>query len=181
MDVFEAIKGRRSIRSFKIGEVKAEVIETILDAARWAPSWANSQCAYYVLIKDRNQLLKLAQTLPQTNPARGSFETCAFCIAVVAKHGLAGYKKGERVEKREWYMFDSALATQNICLAAHALGLGSVIVGLFDSQEADKILKVPQGYETVCLIPIGIPDKIPSTPSRKPLSELVFYESFSRG
>ncbi|MCX7703201.1 MAG: nitroreductase family protein [Planctomycetota bacterium] len=181
MDVFEAIKGRRSIRSFKEREVEDSIVEKILDAARWAPSWANSQCARYVVVRTKEILLKLGETLPPTNPARGVFAQCSFCIAVVAKHGLAGYKKGERVESRDWYMFDSALATQNICLAAYALGLGSVIVGLFDHKAASEVLKVPQGYETVCLIPIGEPDKSPAVPSRKPLSEIVSYESFSRG
>jgi len=178
MDLFEAIEGRRSVRRFKEGDVSEETVKRILNAARWAPSWANSQCAHYIIIRDRKRLEELAETLPERNPARGAFASCSFCIAVVAQHGLAGYKRGEKVEERDWYMFDTALATQNICLAAHAQGLGSVIVGLFDYKEANRILSVPEGYETVCLIPIGYPEKTPGAPSRKPLEELLHHETF---
>jgi len=178
MDLFEAIKGRRSVRRFKSGDVSDETMERILNAARWAPSWANSQCAHYIIIRDRERLEELAGTLPEKNPARRAFASCSFCIAVVAQHGLAGYKRGEKVEERDWYMFDTALATQNICLAAYAEGLGSVIVGLFDYKEANRILSIPEGYETVCLIPVGHPEKMPDAPSRKPLEELLHHETF---
>lgn len=179
MELVDAIKGRRSIRRFRGGNVEEEVIRRIVDAARWAPSWANSQCAHYILIRDRRRLEALSNTLPERNPARPSFSSCSFCIAVIAEHGRAGYKGGKRIEERDWYMFDTALAAQNICLTAYSEGLGSVIVGLFDHKAANRVLSVPEGYETVCLIPIGYPERIPDAPPRKPMSELLHYETFS--
>jgi len=75
-------------------------------------------------------------------------------------------------------MFDLGIATQNLCLTAHNLNLGTVIVGLFDHDKAKDILKVPEGYEVVALVPLGYPAKEASAPPRKEIAELVHYNTF---
>ncbi len=75
-------------------------------------------------------------------------------------------------------MFDLGLATQNLCLMAHDLGLGTVIVGLFDHDGAKQILNVPAGYELVVLIPMGYPAKTPSAPERREIEEFTHYDIF---
>jgi len=67
---------------------------------------------------------------------------------------------------------------ENLVLAAHALGLGTVHVGLFDAVKAGEILGVPEGYCVVELSPLGYPDGEAKTPPRKELSEIVFYDKF---
>ena len=75
-------------------------------------------------------------------------------------------------------MFDLGLATQNLCLAAHACGLGTVILGLFDHNQAKTILKVPEGCELVSLIPMGYPAKRPSAPKRRQIEEFAHFDYF---
>ena len=75
-------------------------------------------------------------------------------------------------------MFDLGLFTQTLCLAAHNLGLGTVIVGLFDHDKAKNIVKVPDGYELVVLIPLGYPAKISSAPKRREIGEFVHHNTF---
>ena len=75
-------------------------------------------------------------------------------------------------------MFDLGLATQNLCLMAHCLGLGTVIVGSFKHGEAKEILNVPAGYELVVLIPMGYSAKTPSTPKRREIKEFTHYNMF---
>jgi len=75
-------------------------------------------------------------------------------------------------------MFDIGIAAQNLCLRVHDLGLGSVIVGLFDHNKAKEVLGVPEGYEVVVMIPVGYPAKVPSAPKRKEISEFTHYEKF---
>jgi len=75
-------------------------------------------------------------------------------------------------------MFDIGLATQNLCLAAHHLNLGTVIVGLFDQDTAKEILQVPDGYEVVTLIPVGYPAKEGRAPDRREMSEFVHHDTF---
>ena len=75
-------------------------------------------------------------------------------------------------------MFDVALAMQNLVLAAHSIGLGTVHVGAFDAQEAAKLLGVPSGIVVVEMTPVGIPQKEGSPPPRKELSQLVYYDRY---
>jgi len=79
-----------------------------------------------------------------------------------------------------WFMFDVALAMQNLALAAHSLGLGTVHVGLFDAQKVATILGVPDGFCVVSITPVGYPDEKPSAKQRKGLSEIVFHDKFGK-
>jgi nitroreductase len=75
-------------------------------------------------------------------------------------------------------MFDTGLAMQNLCLAAHALGLGTVVVGRFDHNKVSEILGIPQNVEVVAMTPLGYPATEGSAPKRKEVSEFVFYEKY---
>ena len=137
MDVITAITGRRSIRKYKGDPVEDSDLEEVLEAARWAPSWANTQAWEIIIVKDPETKRKLADTLPAANPARSSFGEAPIVIVACARRGKAGYFKGNAVtDKGDWYMFDVALALQNLTLAAYARGLGTVLVGFFDANKA---------------------------------------------
>jgi nitroreductase len=187
MDVFEAIKNRRSIRRYKPDPVDDKAIETILEAGRWAPSWANTQCWRFMVIRDPDTKAKMANSLTKIrrpdkladNPATTACNTVPVIIAVCAKMGRAGYghgyDEGEAVtDKGDWFMFDTALAVQNMVLTAHSLGLGTVIIGAFDAPEVEKALGVPDGYRVVALFPVGVPDQEGKIPPRKELSEITY-------
>lgn len=73
-------------------------------------------------------------------------------------------------------MFDTALAVQNMVLAAHGLGLGTVIIGAFDAKMVEEILGIPEGYRVVTLLPLGVPAREGKAPPRKELSEIVVYD-----
>jgi nitroreductase len=131
-------------------------------------------------VRDAALKTALKETLSPNNPARDSFNVCPAVIAVLGKLATAGYKKGEATDDKQWHMYDCALATQNICLAAHALGLATVIVGFFDYAQAGEILQVPGEYQVVCLLPLGYPKRTPDPPKRKELSELAARDRFSQ-
>jgi nitroreductase len=78
-------------------------------------------------------------------------------------------------------MFDVALAMQNLALAAHSLGLGTVHVGLVDARKAAEILGLPDGVVFVEMSPLGYPAEEPKGPPRKELSEIVFQERYVPG
>jgi nitroreductase len=75
-------------------------------------------------------------------------------------------------------MFDTGIAAEHLALAAAAEGLGTVHVGLFDSEAADKLLVLPEDRTTVELIPLGYPESHPPRVERKPLKDFVFKESY---
>ena len=75
-------------------------------------------------------------------------------------------------------MFDCGVAMQNLCLAAHAEGMGTVIVGSFDAVKAAEVLQVPPGKAVVAFTPLGLPERIPAPPKRKALAEFVYHELY---
>lgn len=179
MDLLEAIKGRRSIRKYKPDPIPEEVLNKVLEAVKWSPSWANTQCWEVIAIKDPKVKFELATALSKGNPAFPSMTDAPLVIVLCGKRGVSGFKKGEATTvKGDWLMFDTGIAMQTLCLTAHSLGLGTVIVGNLDHQRVAEILGVPQNIEVVALTPLGYPAAEGSGPKRKESSEFIFYEKY---
>ncbi len=179
MDLMEAITGRRSIRKYKPDPVPEQVFRTLMEAVRWTPSWANTQCWEVIAVNDPRMKSELATTLPKGNPALSSMAEAPLILVLCGKKGISGFYKGQTsTVKGDWLMFDVGLAMQTLCLAAHALGLGTVVVGMFDHKKAEKILGVPGDVEVVAMTPLGYPATGGATPKRKDISEFVFFERY---
>jgi nitroreductase len=187
MDALEAIKKRRSIRKYKPDPVDDKTLEIVLDAARLAPSWSNSQCWRFIVVRDNITKSRLADTI-QPHPALGSnpsteaIRTAPVDIIACAKKGESGCFNGKAVtDKGEyWFMLDVGLAMENLVLAATAFGLGTVHIGLFDAHQVAEILGIPNHYYVVEMTPLGYPEKQPGPRPRKNLSEIVFHEKFGQ-
>lgn len=182
MDVIEAIITRRSIRQYKTNPISDKDLTTVLEAARWAPSWANTQCSRFIVVKDNQTKARLAETLTSSNPATAAMTQAPVVVVACAELKKSGCREGQVLTDKGdyWFMFDVALAMQNLMLAAHALGLGTVHVGLFDAAKAAEILNVPAGFAVVEMTPLGYPAAEGRTPRRKELSETVFSESWGK-
>jgi nitroreductase len=181
MELMEAIRSRRSVRKYTPDPVSDADVEAVLDAARWAPSWANTQCVRWIVVRDSEARMKLAGTLSSTNPANDAIRTVPVVFVACAETGRAGFKKGEEVtDKGDWYMYDVASAANSLTLAAHALGLGTVHVGLFDAVKAGEIVGVPDNVRVVELIPMGHPAEQPHGPGRKEPGEIVYRDRYGQ-
>ena len=114
------------------------------------------------------------------NPATNAILNAPLVIVACAQKKRSGHYRGEpSTDKGDgWLMFDTGLAMQNLVLAAHAVGLGTVHIGAFNAKKAEVILGVPEGYCVVEMTPLGYPDQEAKTSPRKELSEIVFYEKF---
>ena len=190
MDVMQAMRGRRSIRKYRSEPVTEETLSAILEAGRWAPSWANTQCWRLIVVRDSVTKLKLADLLKsvrvdEKNAASEAVRNAPVVIAACARRRLSGcYLSGDNkgapaTDKGEWwFMFDLGLAMQNITLAAHALGLGTVHVGMFDVGEVSRILGIPENIAVVELMPLGWPEEESPVRPRRDISEFVFYERY---
>ena len=179
-EFMDIVRGRRSIRKYEAREVPAEALNTILEAVRWAPSWANTQCWELVIVQDRAVKEQLQAALPpKGNPASGAMVQAPVVLALCGKLKSSGYYKDQVTTKfGDWFMFDLGIACQTICLTAHALGLGTVVVGLFDHERAKAVLQAPPGCELVAMIPLGFPAKISSAPNRREIGEFTHQNSF---
>lgn len=173
------IQGRRSIRRYQDKLIPEDHVHQILDAVRWSPSWANTQCWEVVVVKDPAVKENLKATLSPTNPALKSMTEAPVVIALCGKLKSSGYYKGQAATKLgDWFMFDLGIATQSLCLTAHSLGLGTVIVGMIDHDKAKRVLGVGEEYEVVALIPLGYPAKDSPAPKRREIKEFMHAETF---
>lgn len=180
MDVMDAIRGRRSVRAYESREVTNEQLAAVLEAVKWSPSWANTQCWEIVVVRDPAVKQRLQAALPpKGNPALAAVVQAPVVLALCGRLKRSGFYKGDAVTKfGDWFMFDLGIACQSICLAAHAQGLGTVVVGLFDHARAAAELNVPPDCELVALIPLGHPAKSPGAPGRREPAEFVHPERF---
>ena len=192
MEVMEAIRNRRSIRRYRPDPVSDEALATLLEAARLAPSWANTQCWRLVVVRDPTIKAQIAEATSSTTGGRENRSTQAvreapLVIVACAQKGLSGiYRGGERkgqaaTDKGDyWYMFDVALAMHNLTLAAPALGLGTVHVGMFDSAQVARLLKLPDDVAAIEIMPVGYPAESPQPRPRQPVEAFVFFDVYDR-
>ena len=144
------------------------------------------------MVRDKEAKSKLADILigvrpGKANPATEAVRSAPVIIAACGERGVSGLRKDESgqsvpaTDKGDgWLMFDVALAMQNMSLAAHALGLGTVHTGSLDAVEAARILGVPDNVVVVELMPLGWPDEEPAARPRKEINEFVFFEKYQR-
>jgi len=163
-DVFEAIKTRRSVRAFVQEEIPEAQVARIVTAGLQAPTAGNVQPWFFYVIRDGYLRKKLAESALQQ-----SFIAQAPVVIIVCadlERARAGYgRRGEQL----YCIQDTAAATQNMLLAAHALGLGACWVGAFSEELVADLLDLPSFHRPVAVVPVGRPAHRPRDPGRRPL------------
>jgi nitroreductase len=175
MDVFKAIKGRRSVRAFTDESVSEKEIMKIIDAARWAPSAGNIQPWEFIVVQDAKTKRGLVEAaLDQT-----FIQEAPIVIVACANPTRSRRRYGSRGASL-YCLQDTAAAIQNIHLAAYSLGLATCWVGAFQEAEVRRVLNLPDDLRPVAIIPVGHPAEKPARTLRRPLSEVVHREVFGR-
>jgi len=173
MDVFEAIKGRRSVRKYKRDVVPKELIEKMLDAARWAPSGGNIQPWKFIVISDKNLLELIRKVSP------GYLGETPLAILVCSDKEKA-YKTGGTLGRDYLTVADCSMAVENMLLAAYALGLGTCVVKSFARVAVKEFLGIPEGIEPELLVIVGYPAQTPTPPVRKRLEEIAYMNRYGQ-
>jgi len=184
MDLFDAIHTRRSIRRFLEKPVEEEKLQKIMEAARAAPSWANLQCWRFIVVKDvktRENISELTGmykgtefTTENNNPAKKGIPQAPILIVACADPLQSG-----NLWNQQYYLSDIGIAAQNIMLAARALDLGTVFIGVFHEEKIRELLEIPANLRVVGLFPLGYPLKEKKGgPPRKDMDEIVFQEKW---
>jgi len=173
LDVLEAIKTRRSIRAFTGENVSEEIVNKILDAARWAPSAGNLQPWEFVVVRDP----KVKRGLATAALHQMFIAEAPVVIVVCANENRSAWGYGSRGSTL-YCLQDTAAATENILLTAHSLGLGTCWVGAFNEEAARRVLDIPLGVRPVAIIPLGYPAEKPSPTPRRGFNEILHYEKY---
>ncbi len=158
MEALEAIFSRRSIRLYTPKPVSRTLIEEILKAAMSAPSAGGERPWHFIVITDR----AILDEIPQFHPYAGMLKQAHAAILVCGDPTLEKHKG--------YWVLDCAAATQNMLLAAHAKGLGSVWCGVYPTEDRvmnlRRLLGMPQHVVPFSLIPLGFPAEIKQAQDR---------------
>ena len=177
MELEQALTGRRSIRQYTDAPVTAEQIKEIVDLARFAPTWKNTQTARYHAVLDpavKEQIA--AEGTMQFSKNSSNIRSAAALVVLTTVDGVSGYDpdgtpttpKGDH-----WQSFDAGIACQTFCLAAYGKGLGTLIMGIFDEAKIAEILHIPAGERISALIAVGYPAVDPAAPKRRETGEIL--------
>lgn len=166
MELMEAIKKRRSIREYLDKPIPKQVLEKIVDAARFAPTARGLQPWEFVVVTEPVRLKELASL---TDHGKFISEARA-CIAVYC-------------QDTKYYLEDGCAATQNILLAATSFGIGSCWVAGDKKpycSQVNKLLNVPDSFKLVSLISLGYPrsEKEFKVIKKRSLEEVIHWERF---
>jgi nitroreductase len=164
--VLDAILNRRSVRQYTDDPVRQEDVETILEAARWAPSGLNNQPWRFVVVRDPEVKERVAA---QTR-YREIIRNAPVIIAIF----LENEESYDRVKDCQAI----GASVQNMWLAVHVMGLGGVWLGeiLKNKGKVSEILGTPGSYELMAVLAVGHPKHRGQSSRRRPLSDLVFKE-----
>lgn len=158
--VLDAIYNRASVRSFKKQEVERDIIEKLLTAGTLAPSSGNMQPWEFIVVTAKERKKELVHCTYFGYFSKGTnhqywiadagaiIVVCTNIKRTKARYGEPG---------ADWSPIDAAAATENILLAATALGLAGCWVGGFNKSKLKKLLKIPSYVKPIGMIPIGYP------------------------
>ncbi len=181
MDAVDLIKGRRSVRNFKDVKVSRDLIKEIVDLSRFAPSWTNAQIArYYVIDKDDmlewikdNALYGFKHNVDILSKATGAVVLCfeKGRSGNLEKYGIVDSYS----DFNTWEEFDSGIACQTFCLAAHSKGVGTCIFGVIDKQSLADFISLPDTQRISALIVYGYPDENKDAKARKAVDDILVF------
>lgn len=177
MELDDAIKGRRSIRKYLKKPVERDLIINLIEAANDAPSWKNSQTSRYYVINTENRRKEfIEKCLPSFN--QSNVKDAPVIIVSTVVTGISGFKDGNyQTHLKDGYQyFDNGLQIQNLCLKAYSLGLGTLIMGLYNEEETRNFLEIPDCEKITVVMSLGYPDINPKRPSRKDVSGLLKFD-----
>jgi nitroreductase len=174
MELTDAIYERRSIRRYKNAEITRDEILEIIKAGQMAPSWKNSQTARFFVAHSEKAKAQAIECLADFNKRRATGASCIIITAI--KKGVSGYDDDGSPATHLGHgfeCFDNGLAVQNICLKAHEMGYGSLIMGLYDHKMLREVFEIDEKYEICVVIAIGKADTIATAPARNDLDEVL--------
>lgn len=179
MDLFEAIRGRRSVREFLPDKVPEAHLELILDMARYAPTAGNAQPWKFLTVRERASKAALREKIEEHFAGKEQFHRFAERI-LAAPVLIFVFVDASRYPDLVGY--DGAMAVQNMMLAAHALGFGtSFQTTLFPEELVKEHFSVPEHYRFICAVPLGRPAARPKMLKKRELRSFIWKEKAEGG
>jgi nitroreductase len=172
MEVGTCIRERSSVRDFLQKTVKEEDLGYILESAVQAPSAGNSQDWDFIVVRSEDGKRALADATEYSQDFIAKVP-----VVIVVCSNLKRSKYGKRGQDL-YSIQDTAIAAQNMMLAAWDRGLGTCWIGAFREGDVIKSLGLPKEVRPVAMFPLGYPAGRPRKPARRSMKEVVHQERF---
>ncbi|WP_085505771.1 nitroreductase family protein [Thalassobacillus devorans] len=172
MDTFQAIKTRRSSRSFEDQPIPEKVISEINEAIMHSPSGSNAQESHFVIVQDKKQIHRVKRFAPGVsgNPT---------AIVVLCSNKQEALVRGGQDTKEVLRFINLGIVASFIILVAQSHGVGNCPARSFHQQSVKEILELPAEVEPELLISLGYPDQKPRPKTIKPVTEVISHEKYS--
>ncbi|MBD3284892.1 nitroreductase [candidate division WOR-3 bacterium] len=169
MQIPKIIRDRRSVRAYRKKDIPQDVLRSVLEAARLAPSANNRQPWKFIVVRDKAKRKALAKAAKEQ-------QFVAEAPVVIASVAL----EPERLMTCgvSAASVDLSIATDHIQLAAVEHGLGSCWLGAFYQEDVKKILGIPAKYKVIALLSLGYPADQPGIKNRKAIEEIITYDEW---
>ena len=179
MEAKDCISLRRSCRRYEEKPIDRAVIRQIVELARFAPSWKNTQIVRYTVIDDAALKNDIARTCVRGLSFNTKTITRAAALAVISyETGRSGRDYDGSLmspDGEKWEMFDAGVAVQTFCLAAREYGVGSCIIGVMDEEKIAQKIDLPDTQKVACLVAMGYPEQWKDGPPRLTCDELLIF------
>jgi nitroreductase len=180
MSFFDLVNRRQSVRQYADKPVEREKIEACLEAARLAPSTSNSQPWKFIVVDDPDLRSTVAKETVAPFRLFNTFtDQVPVLVAVLPDKINIEAKTGQFLRRLDFGLIDIGIATENFCLQATELGLGTCILGWFHEKAVKKLLDIPRNKRVYLMIALGYPrDGEVRGKHRKPLAEVRSYNRY---
>ncbi|MEE8356241.1 MAG: nitroreductase family protein [Anaerolineales bacterium] len=171
MDFDQLVNLRYSCRHYSPAPVEERLLEKVLNAARMAPTASNKQPFQIIIITTEN---KQEDLLKIYNRKWFVQAPLILCICSIPEQGWIRHS----YDKKNYSIVDAAIVIDHLTLQAADLGLGTCWIAAFNPSEAIEYLRIPKGVEPIAFTPLGYPLDGPKEKTRKPLSDLIRYDTW---
>lgn len=177
MELQKVLTKRRSIRKYKKEKIAHEIILEIIEAARYAPSWKNSQTARYHVVESETMLKVVKETcLPEFNATNcQDAPVLIVCSFVKNRSGFERDGTASNELANGWGCYDLGLHNQSLLLKATELGIASLVMGIRDEKSLREVLKIDAKETIVSVIALGYGMMEPEMPARKEVSDITHF------
>lgn len=168
---------RQSDRAYLATSVEQVKLDRIMECARLAPSACNAQPWRFIVVNDPELKQQVAEAAKGLGMNKWAVQAPVIIVAVEERPNFSSMAGG-LVKNKHFPLIDMGIATEHICLAATAEGLGTCIMGWFDEKKIRALLNIPKSKRITLLITLGYPAKETRKKVRKDVSEVVTYNAY---
>lgn len=176
-NLIDIVRSRRSIRRYRPDPVPREMIESCIEAARYAPTTCNTQGWRFVVAEGGLKRELAGKALGGLVVPNKWAENAPVIVVLAIDLNILTHRIGAGIKGIDYHLLDAGIAGEHLVLRAAELGLGTCWIGWFDKKVVKKLLELPAGWDVAALIALGFPDEEPGERKRRPLDEIMEFRT----